>query len=120
MKSREMDRSAIEGTLVSNDPSRGGKSAVGGGGPMGFEAPEADVLEDASGRDRALTDDGVLSQDEAFSEFTPVELREFLAADHLESHADPGFKERLRKRLWNFIRERYGSGSSSSNSSSSR
>ena len=86
---------------------------------MGFEAPEVDVLEDASGRDRALTNDGAQSHDEAFSEFTPVELREFLAADHLESHADPGFKERLRKRLWDFIRERYGPGSSSSDSSNS-
>jgi len=107
----------MEGNLVSNDPSIGRKSAVADGGPMGFEAPEADVLEDASGHDRVGSHDGAFSDDGTFSEFSPVELREFLAADHLESHADPGFKERLRKRLWNFIRERYGSGFSSSDSS---
>jgi hypothetical protein len=47
------------------------------------------------------------------AEFTPAELREFLAADYVPIQADPAFKERLRKKLWTFIRNRTGPGSSS-------
>lgn len=36
-------------------------------------------------------------------EYTAEELREFLAADQLEVHADPRFKERLRVRLWDLL-----------------
>lgn len=49
--------------------------------------------------------------------FTPDELREFLAADYLETQADPTFKESLRKRLWTLVSDRYGPDSSSSDSS---
>jgi hypothetical protein len=31
------------------------------------------------------------------------ELREFLEADPLEVPADPGFKERLRRKLWDLV-----------------
>lgn len=41
-------------------------------------------------------------------DFDPAELREFLAADLLEVQADPVFKERLRQKLWRFVRARYG------------
>ena len=34
----------------------------------------------------------------------PEELREFMAADWVEVKADPGFRERLRRRLWEMIR----------------
>ena len=33
----------------------------------------------------------------------PDELRDFLAADLLDVDADPGFKERLREKLWALI-----------------
>ena len=99
MKSRELDRGTIEGKAVSNEASNRPTSPVAGTSG-GFDSDEADAAKDA-----------------ALNDFTPAELRDFLAADHLESHADPGFKERLRKKLWNFIRDRYGSGSSSSDSS---
>lgn len=45
---------------------------------------------------------------------TRAEIQEFLAADYLETHADPEFKERLRKDLWTLVSNRYGPGSSSS------
>ena len=45
------------------------------------------------------------------AEFTPVELREFLAADYVPSQADPAFKEGLRKKLWTLIRNGPGPGS---------
>ena len=97
MKTREIDQGTPEGKLVSNEP-----KAPDGGRPGGFEVAEADGLENAPQND---------------STPSSAELRDFLAADHLESHADPGFKERLRKWLWAFIRNRYGSGSSPPDSS---
>jgi len=36
------------------------------------------------------------------------ELQEFLAADALEVEADPFFRERLRRKLWAIVRERFG------------
>jgi hypothetical protein len=96
MKSREVNRGRTEREIVPAE-SPSGPPDPAAGGPGAFEAAEADALDDAS-----------------FNDFTPAELREFLAADHLESHADPGFKERLRRKLWDFIRERYGSSSDSS------
>lgn len=44
--------------------------------------------------------------DDAAMEFTIDELREFLEADARGVHADPGFKERLRRRLWEMVRFR--------------
>lgn len=37
------------------------------------------------------------------------ELREFLEADRLDVEADPLFRERLRRKLWALVRERFGS-----------
>lgn len=34
----------------------------------------------------------------------PEELREFMAADWVEVQADPGFRERLRVKLWDMLR----------------
>ena len=34
----------------------------------------------------------------------PDELRDFMAADWVEVKADPGFRERLREKLWKQIR----------------
>ena len=39
-------------------------------------------------------------------EYSPEELREFLSADRVEVHADPRFKERLRLRLWDLLKNR--------------
>ncbi len=50
------------------------------------------------------SDEGVM--DEGSSEFTMDELREFLNADHHGSGADPEFKEKLRKKLWDLVQAR--------------
>ncbi len=41
--------------------------------------------------------------DEGFMDFTLDELREFLEADLVDVRADPLFKERLRRRLWEMV-----------------
>ena len=38
--------------------------------------------------------------------FSQEELREFLAVDLAEVQADPEFKERLRAKLWDFMKSR--------------
>ena len=43
---------------------------------------------------------------EGAMEFTAEELREFLDGDLLEVRADPEFKERLRRTLWDMVRAR--------------
>ncbi len=55
---------------------------------------------------------GVEPGDDGLEEFTPEELRDFLAADILEVQADPAFKEELRSKLWKMVSERYGRGPS--------
>ena len=42
--------------------------------------------------------------DDALVEITADELREFLEADALGVRADPAFKERLRRELWEIVR----------------
>jgi hypothetical protein len=44
--------------------------------------------------------------DDASMDFTMDELREFLDADARGVRADPDFKERLRRRLWEMVRFR--------------
>jgi hypothetical protein len=44
--------------------------------------------------------------EEGAMEFTLEELREFLEGDRLDVRADPEFKERLRRRLWEMVRAR--------------
>jgi hypothetical protein len=46
------------------------------------------------------------SMDDASMDFTMDELREFLEADADGVRANPGFKERLRRRLWEIVRFR--------------
>jgi len=46
------------------------------------------------------------SMDDGSMDFTMDELREFLDADAHGVRADPGFKERLRRRLWEMVRFR--------------
>lgn len=41
------------------------------------------------------------------------ELREFLGADYLPVDADPEFKERLRRELWEIVRTRFSIGGGS-------
>ncbi len=44
--------------------------------------------------------------DEDATDVTLEELREFLEADRLDVRADPRFKERLRRKLWEIVRLR--------------
>jgi len=44
--------------------------------------------------------------DQAGTEVTMEELREFLEGDLLDVPADPEFKERLRQKLWEIVRAR--------------
>jgi len=44
--------------------------------------------------------------EEALSDFSIDELREFLEADLVDVPVDPGFKERLREKLWALVKER--------------
>lgn len=44
--------------------------------------------------------------EDALTEFTIDELREFLEADLLDVSVDPEFKERLRERLWELVKAR--------------
>ncbi|HEY5657066.1 MAG TPA: hypothetical protein VIY27_04690 [Myxococcota bacterium] len=46
--------------------------------------------------------------DDALREVTVEELTEFLEADTLDVRADPLFKERLRRELWEIVRSRPG------------
>jgi hypothetical protein len=48
--------------------------------------------------------------DDSLMDFSLDELREFLEADLVEVRADPELKERLRRRLWNLVRDRSGLG----------
>lgn len=64
-------------------------------------------------RSRASSERGAGSRkdrtlEESSSEVSLDELREFLAADSLDVHADPKFKERLRRRLWDMVVARSG------------
>ncbi len=56
----------------------------------------------------SVAHDGAIDAD-----FTPAELREFLAADYVPVQADPAFKETLRKKLWTLVSNRAGPTSSS-------
>jgi hypothetical protein len=47
-------------------------------------------------REDAAMDDGLMN-------FTMDELREFLEADLIGVRADPAFKERLRRKLWQLV-----------------
>ncbi len=90
-----IDRGTLKGRVVSKEPKNRARRV-----PGLRESPGGETL------------DGVLD-----SEFTQAELREFLAADYLDTHADPAFRESLRKKLWDLVSNRYGRDPSSSDSS---
>ena len=48
--------------------------------------------------------------DEIAAEFTTEELTEFLEGDLSPVQADPAFKEKLRRELWELVQDRYGDG----------
>ncbi len=60
-------------------------------------------------RASALGPDELKDLEAMEQDFTAEELEEFLAADHLETSADPLFRERLRQKLWEIVRSRFGS-----------
>jgi len=72
-------------------------SAILGGGRSGRSHPGGEALGGKPGEDPMI---------EGPSEATLEELEEFLEADRLEVRADPRFKERLRERLWEIVRQR--------------
>ena len=51
-------------------------------------------------------DRGREEMNEGVVEFSLDELREFLEGDRLDVRADPEFKERLRRKLWDMVRAR--------------
>ena len=53
-----------------------------------------------------IADEATMDESIDSIEYSPEELREFLAADLAEVHADPRFKERLRVRLWDLLKSR--------------
>ena len=55
---------------------------------------------------RLYSDREDVMMDDAPVEVTADELREFLEADGLGVRADPTFKERLRRELWEIVRSR--------------
>ena len=46
------------------------------------------------------------TMDEGAMEFTMDELREFLEGDLRDVRADPEFKEKLRRKLWEMVTDR--------------
>ena len=46
------------------------------------------------------------SMEDGVMEFSLEELREFLEGDLLDPRADPVFKERLRRKLWELVQAR--------------
>lgn len=63
---------------------------------------ESDAGADGRQREEDREQEAVAEQIPA--DFTSDELREFLEADGLEISADPAFKERLRRSLWEMVR----------------
>ncbi len=68
-----------------------GRKGTGSGG-----GPEAGALSGSEGVDAIER------------EFTLAELEEFLAFDHAGVEADPEFKERLRRSLWDMLQKAHG------------
>ncbi len=54
---------------------------------------------------RGVARRGQALSNETTLDFTMDELREFLEADMLDVQADPEFKERLRRMLWEMVQE---------------
>jgi hypothetical protein len=52
-----------------------------------------------------MAEQDLVMADEALSEFTIEELREFLQGDSGDVPVDPAFKERLRRKLWELVQE---------------
>lgn len=91
---------------VSNEPKNRGGRVQRAFDPSG--APDA--RGSGAGSD-VITDGGL--EDVIDTDFSEAELQEFLAADYLDTQADPAFKESLRKKLWALVSHRYGRGPSS-------
>ena len=62
-------------------------------------------LREGSGQSEGAGQDGEAMY-EGLTDFNADELREFLEADVLDVRADPGFKERLRRALWELLQKR--------------
>lgn len=51
-------------------------------------------------------DEKTRQMEDGAMEFSMEELREFLEGDLLDARADPEFKERLRRKLWDLVQAR--------------
>ena len=69
-----------------------------GGGRSGQGYPGGIALGGKPGEDPMIEDS---------MEVTLEEIEEFLEADHVEVRANPRFKERLREKLWEIVRQRH-------------
>lgn len=58
-----------------------------------------------SGTSSVDTEQEVLTIEEAMTDLTEEELREFLQGDLLDVPVDPRFKERLKRRLWKLVQD---------------
>lgn len=74
----------------------GGGNAGGGHSGQGY--PGGIALGGKPGEDPMIEDS---------MEVTLEEIEEFLEADRVEAHASPRFKERLREKLWEIVRQRH-------------
>lgn len=74
---------------------------VGHDGTHGEMARGGGMSEMSVKREDAAMDDSLMN-------FTMDELREFLEADLIDVRADPEFKERLRRKLWDMVLARSG------------
>jgi len=93
------------------------KSEVFNRGTMKGELASADVMDRKGRLDRrgGVADVSAIDM-RSDAPATRAELHDFLAADYMETRADPAFRERLRKDLWRLVWSRYGPGSSGSGS----
>lgn len=57
------------------------------------------------GTSRADTERKLLTIEDAITDLTEEELREFLQGDLLDVPVDPRFKERLKRKLWKLVQD---------------
>ena len=68
------------------------------------------MVESRDGRRRSATSSAETERaeqmiEEAMTDLTEEELREFLQGDLLDVPVDPKFKERLKRKLWDLVQE---------------
>ncbi len=67
-----------------------------------------DIFEGSVVSKESKSESGTFDDRSVSADVSADELKDFLAADYLETRADNSFKEALRKKLWALVDERYG------------